>query len=84
MEATHESNQRFVFYMEDGMGREYFLTDDDKFLPLYETTDQHPMEVASLPEISQYLKRLRKLHPASCRIFALERNEFNQLRTDSD
>jgi hypothetical protein len=73
---------RYVVYMEDGNGQEFFLTEEQLLIALAENPSAKPFVVKTIFQVYEQLHRLRKLNPNICRFFALEYSEFNERRTN--
>ena len=70
----------FVINLEDGAGREFYLTEDHAFINLTESELKGPLNIQTYSELSRILNQLKHKYPASCHVYALERNEFDQRR----
>ncbi|GAB3900152.1 hypothetical protein [Spirosoma agri] len=66
----------YVVYLVDSNGDEFFITQEDEQVRVNALTDQKPLVVKNLFQISAQLGRLRKKYSANCRLFALEYGEF--------
>jgi len=73
-----EAGIGYVIYLIDGIGEEYFINQQDTLVPVKSSGDQQPLEVKSFVQISVQLAMFRKMYPSNCRLFALERSEFDQ------
>lgn len=66
----------YVVYLVDSSGDEYFITQEDEQVRVNALTDQKPLVVKNLFQISAQLGRLRQTYASNCRLFALEYCEF--------
>jgi|GEM_PF-5870917 len=67
---------RYVIYLIDSIGEEFYITQEDELVRVNVTNGQKPLVVKNLFQISAQLGRLRQKYPSSCRLFALEYDEF--------
>ena len=66
----------YVVYLIDSIGDEFFITQEDEQVRVNVLTDQKPLVVKNLFQISAQLGRLRPKYASNCRLFALEYGEF--------
>ena len=66
----------YVVYLIDSIGEEFFITQEDEQVRVNALSDQRPLVVKNLFQISAQLGRLRQKYAYNCRLFALEYGEF--------
>lgn len=78
----------YVIYLVDGVGGEYFISQDDEMVRADEENNPKPLWVNSLSQINGQLNRLRPKFPTNYLLFALERTEFelrvSQIKSEED
>lgn len=70
----------YVINLEDGGGQEFYVTSEEKLISLSLPNQPEPQEFRSLKLAMKRLDQLRPKYPATCRLYALERTEFNHRR----
>jgi hypothetical protein len=66
----------YVVYLIDSIGDEFFIAQEDEQVRVNALTDQKPLVVKNLFQISAQLGRLRQKYEFNCRLFAFEYGEF--------
>lgn len=77
-EQENEMEITYVIYLIDGMGEEFFITQEDELVRVNDPVNQKPLLVRTLSQLSAQLSRLRNKYPSNCCLFALERGEFDE------
>jgi hypothetical protein len=70
----------YVINIEDGGGKEFFLTSEGKLIGLSDPGGVQPQEFKVLKQAIKKREELRPKYPPICRIYALEIGEFNNRR----
>ena len=70
----------YVINIEDGGGKEFYLAPDGKLIGLTAKDPQEPQEFKSLKLALKKRDQLRPKYPPVCKIYAVERVEFNDRR----
>jgi len=70
----------YVINIEDGGGKEYFLSAEGNLVSLDSPDKQEPKEFKVLKLALKKMDQLRPKYPPVCRIYAVERNDFNTRR----
>ncbi|MVM33885.1 hypothetical protein GO755_27865 [Spirosoma sp. HMF4905] len=70
----------YVINLEDGGGKEFFLSADGKLIGLTDPGNEQPQEFKILRQALKKREELRPKYPPICRIYALEIGEFNNRR----
>lgn len=70
----------YVINIEDGGGKEFFLSVEGKLVSLDSTDNQEPQEFKAIKLALKKMDQLRPNYPPVCRIYAVERNDFNSRR----
>ena len=74
------SQMTYVINIEDGGGKEFYLAPDGKIISLASDDTQEPQEFKAIKLALKKMDQLRPKYPPVCRIYALERVEFNNRR----
>lgn len=67
----------YVINIEDGGGKEFFLTTEGRLKGLSDSGSEQPQEFKTLKQALKKRDELRPKYPPICRIYALEKSEFN-------
>ncbi len=70
----------YVINLEDGGGKEFFLVTGDRLIPLEDKGENKPTEFISIKLALKRMDKIRPNYPPVCRLYALERNEFDRRR----
>lgn len=70
----------YVISIEDGGGKEFYLTAEGKLIGMSSSDHQEPQEFKTLKMALKKIDQLRPKYPPVCRIYAVERVEFNDRR----
>jgi|GEM_PF-2204871 len=70
----------YVINIEDGGGKEFYLAPDGRLIALATNDPQEPQEFKAIKLALKKIDQLRPKYPAVCRIYAVERVEFNDRR----
>lgn len=70
----------YVINIEDGGGKEFYLAPDGKLIGLTSNDPQEPQEFKAIKLALKKMDQLRPKYPPVCRIYAVERVEFNDRR----
>ncbi|MBD2703365.1 hypothetical protein IC229_22165 [Spirosoma sp. BT702] len=70
----------YVINIEDGGGKEFYLASDGKLVGLSSTDKQEPQEFKAIKLAMKKMDQLRPKYPPVCRIYAVERVEFDNRR----
>jgi hypothetical protein len=71
----------YVINLEDGGGQEFFLTVGGGLITLSSTTEEQPQEFKTFKLAEKRMQQIRQKYPATCRIYALNKKEFDSRRT---
>ncbi len=77
---TATSHMIYVINIEDGGGKEFYLATDGKLVGLASNDVQEPQEFKAIKMALKKMDMLRPKYPPICRIYAIERIEFNNRR----
>ena len=70
----------YVINIEDGGGKEFYLAPDGQLIGLASNDSQEPQEFKAIKLALKKIDQLRPKYPPVCRIYAIERVEFNHRR----
>ncbi|GAA4419344.1 hypothetical protein GCM10023187_53560 [Nibrella viscosa] len=70
----------YVINLEDGGGQEFFLAADGSMCKLSLPGEQQPQEFKNYKLAAKKMEQLRDKYPATCELYVLEQNEFNNRR----
>ena len=70
----------FVINIEDGAGKEFYLTSSGSLVGIADQSTEEPQEFKTYKQVDKQLSVLSQKYPPTCRIYALELHEFNQRR----
>ncbi|GAB4039316.1 hypothetical protein [Spirosoma gilvum] len=77
---TSTNQMTYVINIEDGGGKEFYLAPDGKLIGLASKDSQEPQEFKAIKLALKKMDQLRPKYPPVCRIYAVERTEFNDRR----
>ena len=77
---TATNQMTYVINIEDGGGKEFYLAPNGKLIGLASNDSQEPQEFKAIKLALKKMDQLRPKYPPVCRIYAVERNEFNNRR----
>jgi hypothetical protein len=77
---TATNQMTYVINIEDGGGKEFYLAPDGKLIGLASNDQQEPKEFRTIKLVLNKMDQLRPKYPPVCRIYAVERKEFNNRR----
>lgn len=66
----------FVINLEDGGGKEFYLSANGKFVGLTDENQAEPQAFKTHKQVQKQLDLLRQKYPASCQVYALDHREF--------
>ena len=72
--ATGEMN--FVINLEDGGGKEFYLSAGGALVGLADKSEEEPHVFKTNKQVTKQLDQLRQKYPRTCRVYALEKREF--------
>ena len=72
------THMTYVINLEDGGGQEFFLTMEGSMINLSTVTQEQPQEFKTIKLVSRKMDQIRDKYPATCRIYCLERREFDR------
>lgn len=70
----------FVINLDDGMGKEFYLTPNGNLVDLSDSDSSPPQTLQTDTEVVTLLRQLRGKYPASYRFYAVEFGEFQDRR----
>lgn len=70
----------FVINLVDAIGREYYLSEPGKMVPLDQPSEEPPKVLTLTKRVEKILDELRPNYPANCQVYAVERKEFEKRR----
>ena len=70
----------YVINLEDGGGQEFFLTVGGGLINLSTEADEQPQEFKTFKLVEKKIHQIREKYPATCRIYALDKKEFDNRR----
>ncbi|WP_018619758.1 hypothetical protein [Spirosoma luteum] len=70
----------YVINLEDGGGQEFFLTVGGGLINLSTDADEQPQEFKTFKLVEKKIHQIRDRYPATCRIYALDKKEFDNRR----
>ncbi|RZK76093.1 MAG: hypothetical protein EOO85_12240 [Pedobacter sp.] len=77
---TATNQMTYVINIEDGGGKEFYLVPNGKLIGLASNDSQEPQEFKAIKLALKKMDQLRLKYPPVCRIYVVERNEFNTRR----
>lgn len=77
---TATNQMTYVINIEDGGGKEFYLVTGGELVGLSSTDQRGPQEFKTLKLALKKMDQLRPKYPPVCRIYALERGEFDNRR----
>ncbi len=72
----------FVINLTDATGREFFFNEANDCIPLDSPRPDSPVILKNHNQVVKNLDSLRKRFSCSCKLYAVERREFEQRRKD--
>lgn len=76
--ATGEMN--FVINLEDGGGKEFYVTAGGGLIGLADQSEEEPYIFKTHKQVTKQLDQLRQKYPKTCKIYAMEKREFEARR----
>ena len=70
----------YVINLEDGGGQEFFLTLGGRLINLSSVAEEQPQEFKTFKLVEKKILQIREKYPATCRIYALDKKEFDSRR----
>lgn len=70
----------YVINLEDGGGQEFFLTVGGGLINLSTDAEEQPQEFKTFKLVEKKIHQIREKYPATCRIYALDKKEFDNRR----
>lgn len=70
----------YVVNLEDGGGNEFFLTAEGVLIGLSSDGPEQPQEFRTYKLTAKRIDQLKPRYAATCRLYALERSEFDKRR----
>lgn len=70
----------YVINLEDGGGQEFYLTVSGSITNLSTISNDQPQEFKTYKLVAKKIDQIRDRYPATCRVYALERKEFDSRR----
>lgn len=74
-------DMNFVINLEDGGGKEFYLTANGGLIGLAEKSEEEAHVFKTHKQVSKQLDLLRQKYPKTCQVYALERREFDRRRS---
>lgn len=71
----------YVINLEDGGGQEFFWTAEGELISLLDQSEGQPQEFKTYKLVERKIDQLREKYPDTCRIYTLERKEFDRRRS---
>lgn len=70
----------FIINLEDGGGKEFYLTQSGRFVGLTDRSDEEPQPFKTLKQAGKRMDQLRERYPETCRIYTTEQRDFDARR----
>ncbi|GAA4464798.1 hypothetical protein GCM10023189_44550 [Nibrella saemangeumensis] len=70
----------YVITLEDGIGRDYYLSELGNMVPFDQPSEEEPKVLKTNKRVDKIIDELSATYPASCKLFAVERKEFEKRR----
>lgn len=80
-EQDRDKHMIYVINLEDGGGQEFFLTVGGRLINLSAAAEEQPQEFKTFKLVEKKIHQIREKYPATCRIYALDRKEFDNRRS---
>lgn len=75
-----EGEMVYLINIQDGTGHEFYLTTNGTMASLSAKDDQKPQEFKTYKQVNKQLEALRPKYPKTCRVYFVERREFEEKR----
>lgn len=70
----------FVISLTDGTGREFFINKSSEAVAFDDPGPNDPLILKTTAQVNKHLSNLRKAFPATCSLFVIEQDEFEDRR----
>ncbi len=82
MESTNwtTGEMNYVINLEDGGGKEFYLTVEGELIGLSSASPEQPQEFKTFKLTAKRIDQLKPKYPATCQLYAVERREFDKRR----
>ena len=81
-EDPEGNDMNFVINIEDGGGKEFYLTQLGNLIALTDHSDDEPQVFKSAKQVNKQIDLLRQKYSEACQVYALEQHEFDARRTN--
>lgn len=75
-----EGEMIYLINLQDGTGQEFYLTTQGTLASLSAKDEQEPQQFKTYKQVNKQLEALRQKYPKTCRVYFVERREFDERR----
>ncbi|KAA9341195.1 hypothetical protein [Larkinella humicola] len=75
-ESEDNFSMAFVINLADGTGREFYISTQGEAVPLDTPSNAEALILKTPNQVDKQLEAFTKLFPGTCRLYAIERREF--------
>lgn len=79
-DESEDIEMAFVINLVDGTGREFYINTAREAVAFNDPLKGEPLVLKDYPLIEKHINSLKKKYPATCRLYGVERKEFDARR----